>query len=377
MAAGTEPEGATPMSLAEFATSAADVPAGLLKGVVQGSIGLPGDIISLVRGVYDLGRSGGDVDAFLGGLEKATGLPTTEDVKKFFDETLGIPLVPAGASERRREAAKIPEFVGELGGAGTTAIEGTKAAVRGINVGAMAVADKAVQAITGNPQATAMGALEAAGQMAPLSRIFSPEQAKKVVQGTKVVDEFGNPMVMYHGTQRAPTGIDEFGSESGYAGQKTAGLSWFTSSPQTASGYANWVEGAGNPTVYPVYLSIKNPASINDYLKAVDEINKSVKGKNFVDADPEIGMYDKRVVEKLKDKGFDGVSWTDAEYTGQTGFATDKDVTALPFSSKQIKSATSDPAFAGLLEPEAAQKATKKPTKRMTKRGQAPAQGAK
>jgi hypothetical protein len=171
MAAGTDPEGATPMSLAEFATSAADVPAGLLKGVVQGSIGLPGDIISLVRGVYDLGRSGGDVDAFLGGLEKATGLPTTEDVKKFFDETLGIPLVPGGASERRREAAKIPEFVGELGGAGTTAIEGTKAAVRGINVGAMAVADKAVQAITGNPQATAMGALEAAGQMSPISRI--------------------------------------------------------------------------------------------------------------------------------------------------------------------------------------------------------------
>jgi len=171
MAAGTEPAGATPMSLAEFATSAADVPAGLLKGVVQGSIGLPGDIISLVRGVYDLGRSGGDVDAFLGGLEKATGLPTTEDVKKFFDETLGIPLVPAGASERRREAAKIPEFVGELGGAGKTAIEGTKAAVRGINVGAMAVADKAVQAITGNPQATAMGALEEAGKMSPISNV--------------------------------------------------------------------------------------------------------------------------------------------------------------------------------------------------------------
>jgi hypothetical protein len=154
---------------------------------------------------------------------------------------------------------------------------------------------------------------------------------------------------MYHGTQRAPTGIDEFGSESGYAGQETAGISWFTSSPESASGYANWVEGAGNPTVYPVYLSIKNPASIDDYLKAVDEINKSVKGRNFVDADPEIGMYDKRVVEKLKDKGFDGVSWTDAEYTGQTGFATDKDVTALPFSSKQIKSAISDPTFSGLL----------------------------
>jgi hypothetical protein len=220
------------------------------------------------------------------------------------------------------------------------------------------VSDQLVKTITGNPQATAPAVLEAAGQMAPLARIFSPEQVKKVIPETKVVDESGDPIVMYHGTQRAPTGIDEFGSESGYAGQETAGLSWFTSSPQSASGYANWVEGAGNPTVYPVYLSIKNPASIDDYLKAVDEINKSVKGRNFVDADPEIGMYDKRVVEKLKDKGFDGVSWTDAEYTGQTGFATDKDVTALPFSSKQIKSAISDPTFAGLLEPETASKFT-------------------
>jgi len=58
-------------------------------------------------------------------------LPTTEDVKTFFDKTLGIPLVPEGASDRRTKAAETAEFVGELGGAGTTAIAGTKAAVRG------------------------------------------------------------------------------------------------------------------------------------------------------------------------------------------------------------------------------------------------------
>jgi hypothetical protein len=131
MAGGTEPAGAMPMTLGEFATSAADVPAGLLKGAVQGSIGLPGDLISLVRAVYDFGRSGGDVDAFLAGIEKATGLPTTEDMKKFFNETLGIPLVPEGASERRREAAEIPEFVGELFGAGETAVQTAKVAAKG------------------------------------------------------------------------------------------------------------------------------------------------------------------------------------------------------------------------------------------------------
>jgi hypothetical protein len=131
MSAGTEPAGATPMTMGEFGIAVADTIAGIGKGGLQGSIGLPGDIISLARGLYDLGASGGDLDAFLAGLEKPTGLPTTEDMKKFFDETLGIPLVPAGASERRREAAKIPEFVGELGGGGKTVIEGTKAVGRG------------------------------------------------------------------------------------------------------------------------------------------------------------------------------------------------------------------------------------------------------
>ena len=200
MAAGTEPEGAAPMSLRQFATSAADVPAGLLKGAVQGSIGLPGDIISLARGLYDLGASGGDLDAFLAGMEKPTGLPTTEDMKKFFDETLGVPLIPEGAEQLRAGAAKTPEFVGELFGGGKTAVELAKGAAKGINVGSMAVADRAVQAITGNPQATAMGALEAAGQMSPLSRIVpgvqpqtklvlpgtTPQQAKTI---SKIVDD--------------------------------------------------------------------------------------------------------------------------------------------------------------------------------------------
>lgn len=51
MAAGTEPESAQPMSMRQFAETAADVPAGLVKGAIQGTIGLPGDIESLTYGV--------------------------------------------------------------------------------------------------------------------------------------------------------------------------------------------------------------------------------------------------------------------------------------------------------------------------------------
>jgi hypothetical protein len=130
MTVGTPTGEEKTLPLETFAKMAADVPAGLLKGGVQGSIGLAGDIISLMRGVYDLGASGGDLNAFLEGLEKPTGMPTTEDVKEFFDETLGIPLVPEGADETRKKAARVSEFVGELGGGGKTAVEGTKAVAR-------------------------------------------------------------------------------------------------------------------------------------------------------------------------------------------------------------------------------------------------------
>lgn len=84
------------------------------KGAVQGAIGLPGDLISLVRGVASAvqtpeGKS--KLDEFLVGLEKETGLPTTEDVKMFIDtmigkanapatETLGEIMSPAGVATK-------------------------------------------------------------------------------------------------------------------------------------------------------------------------------------------------------------------------------------------------------------------------------------
>lgn len=130
MTVGTPTGDEKTLPLETFGKMAADVPAGLLKGGVQGTVGLAGDVISFARALYDLGASGGDINAFLAGLEKPTGMPTTEDVREFFDETLGIPLVPEDADETRKKAARVTEFVGELGGGGKTAIEGTKAVAR-------------------------------------------------------------------------------------------------------------------------------------------------------------------------------------------------------------------------------------------------------
>ena len=77
------------------------------KGVVQGAVGLPGDLISLVRGIADVvqtpeGKS--KLDAFLAGTEKSTGLPTAMDVKMFLEDTLGAP----------KSSAEYAEGLGEI-----------------------------------------------------------------------------------------------------------------------------------------------------------------------------------------------------------------------------------------------------------------------
>lgn len=137
---GTLPADAKNIPLSTFGKMAADVPAGLAKGAIQGTIGLPGDLISLGRGIaaaISPQQGEGRLDAFLRGTQGKTILPTTEDVRKFLDETLGIPLVPAGETDQvRREGAKVSETVGELFGAGKTAIDVGKATGRaGVAIG--------------------------------------------------------------------------------------------------------------------------------------------------------------------------------------------------------------------------------------------------
>lgn len=73
---------------------------GAAKGAVEGSIGLPGDLISIVKGIYYAtqtpeGKS--KLDEFIKGAESATGLPTTEDVKGFLD--IILPKTEAEAAE--------------------------------------------------------------------------------------------------------------------------------------------------------------------------------------------------------------------------------------------------------------------------------------
>jgi len=156
---GTLPQDTTNITAKQFGKAAMDIPAALLKGGVQGTIGLPGDLISLGKGIAAAIRPNageGRVDAFLRGMEGKTLFPTTEDVRDFLDRTLG-PVVPESETdEARRKAAAVPEFIGELGGGGKTMIEGAKAAAKTAAAGARFAAPKVGEMLDGYMRRTGM-----------------------------------------------------------------------------------------------------------------------------------------------------------------------------------------------------------------------------
>lgn len=87
------------------------------KGAAEGVVGMPGDIISLIRGVIDVATSpegASKLEAFIGGLDKPTGLPTTEDVRGVTEKVL-----PKTSATAAQTAGEILAPIG-------TAIKGTK-----------------------------------------------------------------------------------------------------------------------------------------------------------------------------------------------------------------------------------------------------------
>lgn len=127
-------------AMTEQFVSAADAAAGAIKGGVAGSAGILGDTLAIGRGLFEIGRRGGDesaADAFLKGLEAGTIVPTTDRINKWLEDTLG-PVVPEGQqsgvpTEMREKAAERGQMVGEVlapGGVVAGAVKATKAVGR-------------------------------------------------------------------------------------------------------------------------------------------------------------------------------------------------------------------------------------------------------
>ncbi|HPS40282.1 MAG TPA: hypothetical protein PL124_12765, partial [Candidatus Cloacimonadota bacterium] len=158
--------------------------------------------------------------------------------------------------------------------------------------------------------------------------INDPENA------SKVVDENGEPMVVYHGTVRQ---FSEFSKKAPSRHIEMPGF-YFTPNAEIAENFAQdeyteirdndgWVVGAEGGGIYPVFLSVRNPViiNVNDTLATMTNFHT--------------------ILEKINDgisSGHDGTiinGWADG--SGDTQMAA--------FSPTQIKSATAN---VGTFDPE-------------------------
>ena len=182
---------------------------------------------------------------------------------------------------------------------------------------------------------------------------------KNWFRNSKVVDDNGKPLVVYHGTNKldqlkeAFTTFNTYGSEYGLFGQG----SYFTDNPEVASSYTKKGKGE-TPTVYPVYLSLQNPIDMDiqaikkDWVKTFPEVDfedeyKPEKNTNegFYRAVEQyyedLGNYPKyeaseRIQDGLRDMGYDGITHTGGGRVKSDGV---RHQVYIAFEPEQIKSA--------------------------------------
>lgn len=214
----------------------------------------------------------------------------------------------------------------------------------------------------------------------PELRQFSPgvkqtetPEFKKWFGDSKVVDENGEPLVVYRGTQ-APftemtTGAAEslkkwaqeqgmtktFGREIAFA-ERLGDVVWFTDDPSVAEGYA---DGSDTPLA-EVYLALKNPLDLRIKKIGVDRFNKlmtEIRGEagfTRIDDSEKYGgaelqaaravVWDNSLpVSWARNHGYDGLIHDDTDITGRFTHTS-----WVAFSPEQIKSATGN---AGTFDP--------------------------
>lgn len=161
---------------------------------------------------------------------------------------------------------------------------------------------------------------------------------KKWFGKSKVVDDNGNPLVVYHGAINTDGGFNIFDRKAGkyasHAKSVNAVGSWFSSNPDDTASYSGSINperfATGGQT-FPVYLSIKQPFRIND-LESLGQLWKFQAGgtENLQNGDPDAF----RAV--LEEQGYDGLVM-DAKAVDQ--FASEGSEYWVAFHPNQIKSA--------------------------------------
>lgn len=141
------------------------------------------------------------------------------------------------------------------------AAQGLKTAAKGAKKAGAALATKAGEML--ESYLTKTGAVLKVAPDAPAIEVSAAPKPstpafKKWFANSKVVDDKGQPLVVYHGTDQS---FDEF-----------RGNAYFTPMPEDASKYS-YVNTPGkehSPNVVPVYLSLQKPKTIKTYATRAD-----------------------------------------------------------------------------------------------------------
>lgn len=152
------------------------------------------------------------------------------------------------------------------------------------------------------------------------------EAQQEFFKDSKVVDEGGNLLVMYHGTT-AYGEITKF--RKGSSGWLGPGI-YLSSRKADAQRYANAM-GEGNGSLYELYANVTNPLVVTQNNPA-PEILMAAYGRESVyknrSAKQSNGTYiiTPADIKKLQSKGYDGIRW---DFSGSTELSV--------FSSEQLK----------------------------------------
>jgi len=176
---------------------------------------------------------------------------------------------------------------------------------------------------------------------------------KRWFGNSKVVGPDGKPLVMYHGTSRSESGepfskVDVYASNYGLMGMG----GYFTDNPEVASEYTS--KGRGEtPTVYPVYLSIKNPMDMDGIANAeawknqFEGIENYHEGGNTNESwyraaeaymeDQQVPMYEgaEALQDAIRNMGYDGITHIGGGRVKKDGV---KHRVYIAFDPNQIKS---------------------------------------
>ncbi len=95
----------------------------------------------------------------------------------------------------------------------------------------------------------------------PPSELALDPNFRRWFEGSKLRDEYGEPMMMYHGTKGDINAFDPDRMGQSDFGASGRGF-YFSQHPDVANLYAQFSKGEGAPNILPVYLSARNPLQL-------------------------------------------------------------------------------------------------------------------